>query len=86
MKHKNVLACCVVGVFDEAHGMGQIPIAYIVLKEQDDASVIQIKSLVESELSEKYLPQKYIVLNALPLTPNGKVDYRKLEVMGNESH
>lgn len=79
MKHKNVSACCVVGQFDEKHQMGQVPIAFIVLKEYDKTTIAEVKRLCEQEQSANYIPHSYKVLNALPLTPNGKVDYRTLE-------
>ena len=79
MKHKNVSECCVVGQFDEEHQMGQVPTAFIVLKENDDMTVAEVKQLCKKEQSADYLPHSYEVLESLPLTPNGKVDYRALE-------
>ena len=79
MKHKNVSECCVVGKFDEEHQMGQVPAAFIVLKENDYKTVAEVKQLCEKEQSADYLPHSYEVLESLPLTPNGKVDYRALE-------
>ena len=79
MKHKNVSACCVVGQFDEEHQMGQVPIAFIVLKEYNETTITEVKQLCEQGQSANYLPHSYKVLETLPLTPNGKVDYRALE-------
>ena len=81
MKHKNVSACCVVGQFDEEHQMGQVPIAFIVLKEYNETTITEVKQLCEQGQSTNYLPHSYKVLETLPLTPNGKVDYRALEKM-----
>lgn len=81
MKHKNVSACCVVGSFDKKHKMGQVPVAFIVLKDNNDATIAEVKRICEQEQSSNYLPQDYKVIKALPLTPNGKIDYRALEQM-----
>lgn len=79
LQNKNIAACCVVGHFDKEHQMGQVPIAYIVLKEPSDNTIAEVDKLCKQELSEKYQPKEFVVINALPLTPNGKVDYRALE-------
>lgn len=81
MKHPNIAACCVVGCFDKEHQMGQVPVAYLVLKNHDNSTVSQVKKLCEQEQSADYLPCNYKVIEILPLTPNGKVDYRLLEEM-----
>ena len=75
MKHPNVAACCVVGCFDKEHQMGQVPVAYLVLKEANDTTIKEVQRLCEQEQSTNYLPHGYKVLETLPLTPNGKVDY-----------
>lgn len=80
MKHKNVAACCVVGRFDNEHQIGQVPVAFIVLKEHNDTTVSEIKEICKREQSEKYQLKDIVLLDSLPLTPNGKVDYRSLEV------
>ena len=79
MKHKNVAECCVVGQYDKEHQMGQVPVAFVTLKENNDTTMREIEELCRRELSERYRPQAIVVLDNLPLTPNGKVDYRALE-------
>ena len=81
LKCSNVQACCVVGKFDKTHNSGKIPVAYIVLLNPDNNSLEEIKAICKSELSEKYLPKTYVLIDELPLTQNGKVDYRELEKM-----
>lgn len=81
MKHKDVTACCAVGVFDEEHQMGQVPVAFIAASENSDWDSVlnEVKNLCNAELAENYRPHNYIIVAELPLTPNGKVDYRALE-------
>lgn len=74
--------CCVVGVPDHEHGYGSMPVAAIVL---EDSTLLSEKEIInnlslkcESELSEKYVPRDFVIVEALPLTDVGKVDYKKL--------
>ncbi|MCM1307368.1 MAG: acyl--CoA ligase [Butyrivibrio sp.] len=83
MKHSNIVSCCVVGGFDQIHQMGQVPIAYLVLKNNDNSTIAEVGKLCEQELSETYLPHDFRIIESLPLTPNGKIDYRSLEEMAN---
>ncbi len=79
MKHPNVFDCCIVGVKDKEHGIGCVPIAYVVLCNSAFDSIEEIKTICNSELSPKYIPQDFIIIDKLPLTQNGKVDYHSLE-------
>ncbi len=81
MKHSNIAACCVVGSFDIDHQMGQVPVAYLVLKHRERSTITEVQKLCEQEHSTDYLPHNFKVLESLPLTPNGKVDYLALEKM-----
>lgn len=81
MSHKNVSACCVVGADDKTNGRGKVPFAFVVLKDKTITSLDEIKSLCEKNLSEKYIPCDYRIIEELPLTDNGKIAYRKLEKM-----
>lgn len=83
-KDKSIIACCVVGKNDTAHGQGQVPVAFIVLNKNTPKSVKEIKTDCELELNENYIPSDYIIVEKLPLTPNGKVDYCRLEEMAKE--
>lgn len=70
--------CCVVGVPDIERGYGQVPVAYVVLKNKSTDTIGKIREICELQLSEKYRPKEYREISSLPLTGNGKVDYRKL--------
>ena len=77
-----VSECCAVGVHDAEHGMGSVPVVWIVMNgEYKDEEMVKkhLKSLCGSNLTEKYQPSEFRFIEQLPLTPNGKVDYRKLE-------
>lgn len=73
-----VKECCVVGVPDIERGYGQVPIAYVVLKNKSTDTIGKIREICEVQLSEKYRPKEYREISSLPLTGNGKVDYMKL--------
>ena len=81
MKHKDVTACCAVGVFDQEHQMGQVPVVFFTVSEdvEWDNILNGVKALCDAELAENYRPHNYRIVADLPLTPNGKVDYRTLE-------
>jgi len=79
MKSPAVSECCVVGADDKEHQMGKVPVAFIVITEPYETAIEEIQKMCKRELSENYIPHKYIKIDALPLTPNGKVDYRTLE-------
>lgn len=80
MQNPNVDDCCVVGVFDEEHEFGQIPVVNVVLKNNNDEKVV-VEQLIQS-CNEKivpiHLPKKIVLVKELPLTKAGKVDYRLL--------
>lgn len=81
MENPNVSDCCVVGVFDDVHEFGQIPVANVVLKDgiiNEDAVAEEIKQLCREKIIEIHLPKKIKLVKELPLTKNGKVDYRTL--------
>lgn len=81
LENPKVEKCCVVGVKDQEHGVGQIPVAVIVLKKNVDVEKIkeEIRELCKSKLSEYSYPKAFIFRTELPYTQIGKVDYRKLE-------
>lgn len=79
MKHPNVEACCVVGKNDIEKGMGQLPYVFIVLKKPDDITVDEIRDICKENLTAKFMPCDFEIIEKLPLTDNGKVAYRELE-------
>lgn len=82
IKNRCVESCCVVGKSDETHSQGKLPVAYIVLVDNnEDKRTIkeQLRDLCAEELSEYAQPEDFVVIDKMPLTAIGKVDYKKLE-------
>ncbi len=83
VKSEFVSECCVVGMADNKHSQGKLPVLYAVLKTDYINSKAQAKeSLIKmcaSELPEYAQPVEYRFIDKMPLTGIGKVDYRKLE-------
>lgn len=81
--HLAIKACCVVGVKDNEHSQGKLPLVHIVLKDEYVGEVEKVKGelkeLCQRELPEYAQPVGFRVRDELPLTPIGKVDYRALE-------
>ena len=74
--------CCVVGVDDQEHGFGSVPVVFATMSGDlniDDKKAIEsIMKDCQEQLSENYIPKDIVFRKELPLTPVGKVDYRKL--------
>lgn len=86
LNDQSVRAACVVGVPDEEHAQGKLPVAFIVINDaaQKETSIAKAKALCSEELPEYAQPIRITVINEMPLTPIGKVDYRALEDMAKE--
>lgn len=81
--HPFVKACTCVGVKDENHVNGKVPVAFIVLEPGHEGDVEQIISELDA-MSLQALPERdvaldYVVIEEMPMTQNGKVDYITLE-------
>lgn len=85
--HSAIQDCCVVGKKDSEHSQGSLPIAFITMKQDANASfdevVSDLKSLCSKELPEYAQPIAFKELKKLPVTPIGKIDYRALEEIIN---
>lgn len=83
LTHPEVEKCSVVGRKDPCSEGGQLPVAFLVMKNKDAAHgekmVLEVKTLCEKSLPEYSQPVQFFVKDALPLTPTGKIDYRALE-------
>lgn len=82
-KHPFIKACTCVGVKDENHVNGKVPVAFIVLEEGHESEVEKIINELENmsldALPERDIALDYVVINEMPMTQNGKVDYISLE-------
>jgi amino acid adenylation domain-containing protein len=58
---------------------GQSIVAYIVLREDSNKGIEQLRAGLAGQLPHYMIPSKFVLLASLPLTPNGKVDRNKLD-------
>lgn len=81
-----VKECVAVAVPDSEYG--EVPMLYIVLKEEfkseENAILEEIKELCQSSLKQKASPRYYNVIEEMPYTSNVKQDFKKLEQWGRE--
>jgi len=74
--HPAVRACCVVGA---PHAdLGEVPVAFVVLRDGMTADAAQLQSLVGERLARMYIPAEIRFMDALPENSVGKVDRKKL--------
>ena len=79
--YPGVLDSVVVGTFAKKYGNGQIPIAFVVFRQKQNAACIEEKMMdyCKEKLSKRDIPCGIIITKELPLTNIGKVDYKALE-------
>lgn len=77
MLHPDVIRAAVIGKTDEAHG--QIPVAYVQLKQENSAIVEQLKALCAKNIAAYKIPRHFTCsVEPLPTTATGKVDKKTL--------
>jgi long-chain acyl-CoA synthetase len=76
LKHPAIAETACVGVVDDYKG--QIPTAFIVLKEGQSASVEEIRDFCRQSLSEYKVPKQIKFVDSLPRTESGQIDRRLL--------
>ncbi|OQA35875.1 MAG: Long-chain-fatty-acid--CoA ligase [Candidatus Dependentiae bacterium ADurb.Bin331] len=74
--HTAVIKVAVVGKKDES--VGEIPVAFVALREPVTTIEQQLKMLCTQHLAPYKIPRVFFVLDDLPMTPLGKVDKKKL--------
>jgi len=77
LMHPGVAEAAYVGVNDEQGG--QIPTAFIVLKEGQGSTGEEIASFCCQNLADFKLPKKIEFVNNIPKTGSGKIDRRRLK-------
>jgi len=78
LKHPTVAETACVGVLDDYKG--QIPTAFIVLKEGQIATVDEIRDFCRQSLSEYKVPKQIKFVDSLPRTRSGQIDRKQLSV------
>ena len=84
MQHPAVIKVAVIGKKDES--IGEIPVAFVALREAVSGIEQQLKVLCSQHLAPYKIPRTFFVLDDLPMTALGKVDKKKLRVeLSNQS-
>src|SRR6185436_19215444 len=71
-EHPAVCACCVVG--GPHADLGEVPIAFVSVREGAAVGEVELKALVGEKLSRIYVPDQVRFVEALPENSVGKVD------------
>lgn len=77
LTHPDVSECKVVGCRDFDESQGELPKAFIILKNgfKDENTILEeIKNLCNNSLAEYSLPYDYEIRSSFPLTSIGKID------------
>lgn len=78
MGYPGMVKAAVVGFLDEQ--TGEIPVAYVVVKEPTAHIEEQLRTLCANSLAGYKVPRHVIVLEDLPMTSLGKIDKKKLRL------
>jgi long-chain acyl-CoA synthetase len=79
-RYDAVLEAAVIGHIDKLHG--EIPVAYIVLKEGADADSADIRAWCRRHLGSYEVPRKVVFMHELPKNGAGKIVKRVLNKQG----
>ena len=81
--HPAVRACCVVGA---PHAdLGEVPVAFVVLRAGMTATAGDLQALVGERLSRMYIPAGIHFESALPENSVGKIDRKALQIKSTQS-
>jgi long-chain acyl-CoA synthetase len=72
LKHPSIAEAACVGVLDDYKG--QIPTAFLVLKEGQSLAVDEIREFCRQSLSEYKVPKQFRFVDSLPRTEAGQID------------
>lgn len=86
-RHPAVESCACVGADDLTHAQGENPVAFVVLKEGQDAAKVteELKAMYVRELDDLARPVDTVVLDEMPLEAMGKISYKTLSQNYNEA-
>lgn len=82
-RHPAVRACCIVGA--PHSDLGEVPVAFVALRDGLSATERQIQDRVAAELPRSYVPARVITLDALPEIGVGKIDRRALRRLASKA-
>jgi acyl-CoA synthetase (AMP-forming)/AMP-acid ligase II len=83
--HPAVRDCCVVGAPDA--DLGEVPVAFVVLKEGERLDEPALKAFVKGSLARIYVPAEIRGIDVLPTNSVGKTDRKALRtVLATEFH
>ena len=74
--HPAVAETAYVGVVDDYKG--QIPTAYIVIRDGQSTTVDEIRDFCRQRMAEYKVPKQINIVDSLPRTPSGQIDRRLL--------
>lgn len=80
LSHPSVAEAVYVGI-DDGYG-GQIPTAFVVLKEGQHATAEELSNLCCQNLADFKLPKRIEFVDSIPKTSSGKISRRKLKERG----
>jgi len=79
-KLDGVVEAAVIGRADKRHG--EIPVAFVVIKEGCEISVADIRAWCRQSLANYEVPRKVVLLDSLPKNAAGKIVKRVLDKQG----
>jgi long-chain acyl-CoA synthetase len=79
LRHPAVAETAFVGVLDDYKG--QIPTAFIVLKDGQSATVDEIRDFCRQSLSDYKVPKQINFVDRLPRTESGQIDRKQLSLI-----
>jgi long-chain acyl-CoA synthetase len=78
LRHPSVFKVAVIG--QEEPDSGQIPVAFVAVKSQEEGLEKSLRGLCSNNLAAYKVPRKFICVDDLPMSSTGKVDKKQLHV------
>lgn len=81
--HPGVQMSALIGIPDRV--MGEIPVAYVVLRQAGAATPEALDAHCHQQLSSYKVPRRFVIVESLPLTPTGKIQKIELRKLAAQS-
>jgi long-chain acyl-CoA synthetase len=78
LRHPSVFKVAVVG--QEEPDSGQIPVAFVAVKSQEEGLEKSLRGLCSNNLAAYKVPRRFICVDDLPMNSTGKVDKKQLHI------